>query len=213
MDALNQHTRTTQSGFSLMETLLALAIMSVASLALFQSTTTLLRLSDRTVNAALKSQDDAIIQVSFGRLIRGLVQAWPDDKNHIFTGEQRGFSGLTQTPLQTMSPGLQGFALAVESSSEETQLIYRSESVEWVMQHFPYADARFSYLGADNIWRPQWPPEQAPKVDTFGSEELMDLPSFPLAIRLTVGQGREEDQIIWIARVESQKELPNLEDF
>lgn len=196
-----------------METLLALAIMSVASLALFQSTTTLLRLSDRTVNAALKSQDKAVIQESFARLIGGLVLAWPDDKKQIFKGESRGFSGLTRTPLQTLLPGLLGFSLGVESGSQETQLVYRSKGVEWVLQRFPYADARFSYLGADNVWRSQWPPEKAPKVDAFGSENFMDPPSFPLAIRLSVGAGSEESRVVWIAMVESRKELPDLGEF
>jgi hypothetical protein len=110
-------------------------------------------------------------------------------------------------------PGLQSFSLAVESDSQETQLVYRSKGVEWIIKNFPYGDAWFSYLGADNIWRSQWPPEKAPRVDAFGSDDFMDPPSFPLAIRLSVGPSREQGQLVWIAMVESRKELPDLGEF
>lgn len=196
-----------------METLLALAIMSVASLALFQSTTTLLRLSDSTVNAALKSQDEATIQKSFSQLIAGLVQAWPDDKTHVFKGDATGFSGLTRTPFHTLTPGLNPFSLRVQNDTNTAKLIYQSGDIEWVLQEFTSPGARFSYLGADHIWRPAWPPKTTPQVDAFNSADFFDPPSFPLAIRLSIGRENGHAARVWIAAIETRAELPDLGDL
>lgn len=196
-----------------METLLALAIMSVASLALFQSTVTLLRLSDRTVNAALKSQDEAIIQKSFSQLVAGMVQAWPEDKKHVFRGDAEGFSGLTRTPFHTLTPGLNPFSLSVQNDADKSRLIYQSGDVEWVLQEFAFPNARISYLGADHAWRPVWPPKMTPKVDSFNSEEFFFPPSFPLAIKLSIGQDDGREAMVWIAATENRAELPVSGEF
>ena len=56
-------------GFSLLETLFALVIMSFASLALFQSTSAMLSLSDRAVSAAERTLDGALDRRAIGHWI------------------------------------------------------------------------------------------------------------------------------------------------
>lgn len=192
-----------------METLLALAIMSVASLALFQSTATLLRLSERTTNAALRSQDEAVLQQSFAGLVGGLVPAWPKDKKNVFNGTSAGFSGLTRKPFHTLEIGLSPFSLSLENDGRESLLVYRSGKTEWILQTFPGADAQFLYLGVDNLWRKSWPPEATPEAGKFSDAQYFDPPAFPLAIQLQTAN----TEVVWIAYVNYRDELPDLEDF
>ncbi len=196
-----------------METLLALAIMSVASLALFQSTAALLRLSDRTINAALRTQDVSVLQKSFNGLVGGLVPAWPKDTANLFTGTPTGFSGLTRTPFHTLDIRLTPFRMALENNGSGSALIYRSGKVEWALKTFSDTNARFSYLGADNVWRPTWPPENTPEPGSFGDAQFYDPPAFPLAIRLQATEGRSGKGVVWIAYINYLDELPNLEEF
>lgn len=212
--------RVNQSGFSLLETLLALAIMSVASLALFQSTSSLLRLSDRTVNAALKAQDLAVGQKSFAALVGGLVLNWPDAEADKFVGTARMFSGLTRTPFHSVKAGLYRFSLTMENNGSGTSFVYRSDGVEWVLREFPAADGQFSYLGADNVWRPAWPPKETPEPGDFGDAKFYDPPTLPLAIRLRVSKAgaarlnaSAPDDIIWIVSTGTRDELPDLTDI
>ncbi len=213
-----QHTK---RGFSLLETLLALAIMSVASLALFQSTSTLLHLSERTVNAALEAQELAVVQKSYGALIGGMVLHWPDDDKSAFVGQPGQFSGVTRTPFHTLNIGLSAFTLSLQSDGRKTWLVYQSGDIEWVLQEFAAADGQFSYLGADNAWRSSWPPKETPEPGDFGDAQFYDPPTFPLAIRLTAGNAigvassnaAAPGDIIWIASVGTRDELPDLRDL
>jgi prepilin-type N-terminal cleavage/methylation domain-containing protein len=213
MDVLNHKNRQSQSGFSLMETLLALAIMSVASLALFQSTAALLRLSNRTVEAALRSQDVAVIQKSFAALVKGLVPAWPKDTANTFRGDSTGFSGLTRMPFHTLEVSLMPFSLSLENNGSTSSLIYRSGKVEWVLKTFSGAGAYFSYLGEDNVWRRSWPPKNTPEPGQFGDAQFYDPPTFPLAIQLRAPGVNPDTGIVWIAYIGYREELPNLEEF
>jgi len=195
-----------------METLLALAIMSVASLALFQSTAALLRLSDRTINAALRTQDVSVLQKSFNGLVGGLVPAWPKDTSNVFTGTPTRFSGLTRTPLHTLDISLTPFSMTLENDGAGSTLIYRSGKVEWVLKTFPDANAHFSYLGEDNVWRPTWPPKNTPEPGPFKDAQYYDPPAFPLAIRLQALEEPSGKDIVWIAFVNYRDQLPILED-
>ncbi len=196
-----------------METLLALAIMSVASLALFQSTATLLRLSERTVNAALNVQDVAVMQKSFTALVRGMVAAWPKDDEDAFVGTSSGFSGLTRTPFHTLDIGLTRFSLSLDHDLVKSLLVYRSGDTEWILQNFSISNEQFSYLGEDNVWRQSWPPEETPEPGDFGDAEYFDPPTFPLAIRLQARTEYGQAKIVWIAALGDRAELPVLDGF
>jgi prepilin-type N-terminal cleavage/methylation domain-containing protein len=211
MHTMTQTQEQAQSGFSLLETLLALAIMSVASLALFQSTTTLLRLSDRTVNAALKAQDVAVMQKSFSELVKGLVPAWSNKKEGHFIGTSGYFSGLTRAPLHTLKIGIAPFTLKLETGVDTASLVYQSEDTQWVLKSLRANEAKFSYLGEDNRWRSSWPPAQTPDASDFGDGRFYDPPTFPLAIRLWAEDSRTGKHLVWIAEVADRTELPLLE--
>ncbi len=211
MDVLTNHNEDQCRGFSLMETLLALAIMSVASLALFQSTGTLLRMSERTINAAMQAQDTAVLQKSFNGLVGGLVPAWPKDVEDRFVGNSAGFSGLTRTPFHTLGIGLSKFTLAVQHEARTTALVYRSQDTEWVLRDFASAQAEFSYLAADNVWYSSWPLDTTPKTSNFDDESFYDPPTFPLAIKLRVKSEATGLDLAWIALVGERDELPDLE--
>ncbi len=196
-----------------METLLALAIMSVASLALFQSTTTLLRLSERTINAAQRAQDAAVMQKSFIGLVEGIVPGWPKDKADVFTGDRAGFSSLTRAPLHTLEPALRRFALVLESDGRSSSLIYQSGDTRWVLKAFPYPQATFSYLGENNLWYPAWPLAQTPEAGEFDDAKFIDPPALPLAIRLEVGASTQDAKTVWIAYIGAREKLPDLKEF
>lgn len=213
MDALKNRIEGKQRGFSLMETLLALAIMSMASLALFQSTASFLRLSERTIDSAFRAQDVAVLQKSFSQLVSGLIPAWSDEKKQIFIGTSTRFSGLTRLPYHTLNVGLTKFSLSLENDGVTSMLVYRSGSLEWVLQEFPTPNAQFYYLGADNVWRKDWPPKVTPEPGIYGDARFYKVPTFPLAIQLRAWNAKTNAGVVWLAEINDRVTLPKLEEF
>jgi len=200
-----------QSGFSLLETLLALAIMSMTSLALFQSTASLLRFSERTVNAAFAAEDEAVTQKSFAKLIEGIVPDWPDRKEHQFRGTANGFVGMTSSALHTLDIGLHDFSLSLQRNAQSSTLIYNSQKTQWKLKEIASEDARFSYLGADNVWRSSWPPKGTPEAGNLGDARFFKPPALPLAIRLQAGDINANTAMVWIVSMplRAKLDVPN----
>ena len=75
-----------EAGFSLLEVLIALAIMSLTSLALFQSMSRMLYISDRAIDVSEQSLENAVSNLTIRQLVDGLVPSWSIKPEDSFLG-------------------------------------------------------------------------------------------------------------------------------
>ncbi len=204
---------TDQRGFSLLELIASLAIVSLVSAALFQSMASWMRLSSRASGAAEASLAAIAGQQMFDRIVGGLIFAWPEETARRFVGAADGFSGITTTPLHGLHPQLASASIVVLRPNNATRgrIVYRSDEIEWTLREFDGA-AAFSYLGADGAWRESWPPETNPDPGSFGDAAYFDTPQLPAAIRLSFDDGG--NSTVWIADIASDPRIPQrVQDF
>lgn len=216
-----------EAGFTLLETLVALAIMAVASLALFQSTTAMLSLSDRAVAASERSLDSVLDRKALNGVLDGLVPAWPDQGRVKFTGNGTRLSGLTSGGLSVKQSGAQAFALTLETRGNRTALIYTAINTSrsarriddapqpiTLMANLP-DDVRFAYKDDLGTWSDIWPPEMpAPSGvsrvvrSSEDMRSLMPPPPLPVAIALRRDGGGNAAGTLMITAVRQAYDLP-----
>ena len=200
-----------QAGFSLLETLFALAIMSLASVALFQSTSSMLALSDRAVAAGERAVNSGLDRLAVNGVIDGLLPHWPHESESTFTGTARQLKGLTTGTLNTDISRPETVTLSFASGeSGDDILFYRSAAAPqgWALMSGLPQGARFEYMGIDHNWYAAWPPEVTPSRGYFNEEALQSTPALPAAIR-----ARSGDFILWTSRVSKAVILPDTLDL
>lgn len=196
-----------QRGFSLLELIASLAIVSLVSAALFQSMAAWMRLSARAGAAADETLTSIAGQQMFDRAVGGMTFAWPEETNAQFIGAADGFSGLSRSPLQGLFPQLSVIQFSVRSPrpGEKGGIIYTSGAADWTLQEFD-GRATLSYLGEDGVWRPSWPPASNPEPGPFADADYYAIPKLPAAIRLSyLNDGAEN---VWIADISGKPRVP-----
>lgn len=172
-------------GFTLLETMIALALMALTTLALFQSGSALLRVSDRAVNLARTSINENVTRQIYVDLVRGLVPAWEENSSQIFEGKPEGFHGLSSAIPTSMTTTLAPFSIDLRANTKTGQTLRLNVGTTGLdLVQFDSTDMQFSYLGADGVWRSSWPPETVPKPGFFDDDKYMDMPQLPKAIKL-----------------------------
>jgi len=172
-----------ERGLTLVETLVGLALLSLISMAMFQSITIWLLLSTQTSMHAQGAVSGAISSQQFQWVVRGLTPAWPEEDEKIFSGTPRGFSGISRRPLESASPGMGVISMTVEIDGGEAKLTYRSGDLSWPFLRASIREGAFTYLAADGTWRQEWPPETSPEAGPFDDAIFAPTPQLPLAIR------------------------------
>lgn len=204
--------KTAESGFTLLETLISLAILSVVSLALFQSTSSLLRITDRAVNAGERALETAVSRKTFRASVGGLQPGWVEEPLNVFNGDALGFSGISTGAPAFASVSLQPFSFALVLQTQgRIALEVNSDGKVWNLQSFSADQASFSYLGVDQTWYEVWPPENTPAPGFFNDKLFMKPPQLPLAIRLHgIDQNHQFD---WVAAIAGAHVLPHRDEF
>lgn len=198
-----------EAGFTLLETLVTLAILSISSVLIFQSLTGQYELTARIDAAATSATSDAVRRESFSSVVGSLVPSWPEDSQSPFVATPEQLSGLTSAPLMDEAPGLVYFTL--EISGDPSELAYISRGRRVVLETFDDM-ASFSYLGADNNWYPQWPPTDAtPDAGRFDDSSAYETWPLPRAVRI---QTASRAQLDWITILDWQgPRLPRRQDI
>lgn len=196
-----------QRGFSLLELMVSLAIVSLVSAALFQSMAAWMRLSARASTAADEALTSIAGQQMFDRAVGGLIFAWPEETAYRFIGAPDGFSGVSATPLQGLFPRLGVIQVAIERPDDgrRGRIVYQSGATDWTLQEFDET-ASFSYLGADGAWRANWPPAVNPEPGPFEDAAFFDTPQLPLAIRASYVDHAVNK--VWIADISGDPQIP-----
>ncbi len=196
-----------QRGFSLLELIASLAIVSLVSAALFQSIAAWMQLSARASAAAEGSLSAIAGQRMFDRIVGGLTFAWPEEDAFRFVGAADGFSGVAAAPLHGFHPHLAPVRVIVRrpDGEERGRITYQSGDIEWALQALD-GTAALSYLGADGVWRSTWPPAANPEPGPFDDAAYFDTPQLPLAIRASFSDG--DASSAWIADISGHPRIP-----
>lgn len=197
-----------QLGFSLMEVLIALAIASLASLALFQSMGMWVTIAGKASNAASGALTSNVKDFQFRTLVYGIVPGWDTDEDEQFSGTAVRFSAISANQLHLETPQLLPIVISLVRQDDELLLTYEATSTGWTLQRFAGGRGAFHYLGADGAWYDRWPPEKTPEPGPFLDSTFYDTPQLPLAIRLSVSTENTADQQITIAPIAFEKDAP-----
>ncbi len=193
-------------GFSLLEVLVALAIMSVASLGLFQSLSSMLEVSSKSVRYTEGTLNNAIIDRSLSQLVRGLVTEWPDGPDSPFKGRETEFEGLSTRAIEEDNFGVMSFTLQLrENQQAGRDLVYLSANQEIYLARNLPDSSHFLYRYVDGRWSDVWP--LPPSRDESELEELLpfETKAMPVAIALKSSNAALE----WIYRVDKYRYLPD----
>jgi len=204
------HMTAKDSGFSLLETMVALAILSIASLALFQSTGSMLRMSDRTVKVGESIIDRALTRRHLEALVNQLVPSWEHGEEPAFMGDEEQFSGISRMAFNADQVGFSHFLIRLEpdSNSQLTLSLQLDDDVS-SLQFGVSNGARFNYLTPTNKWIAIWPPNI--QEEKFGEKDFLAQYNLklPEAIRL-IDSNRD---IIWVIPVPDAQNVPDTIDF
>lgn len=189
-----------ERGFTLLETLMALAIMSIISLALFQSLGQMLAVSDRAVRLGNNALDQFANEAGYRDFIGDIIGTWTAADPFIFKGDAQQMSGLAVSPLIVDArTGAQNFRLSIQPSPPQTarpaqfQLIIESSGLSPnglglrptpVLARFEGENPRLVYLSYDETPRRIWPPKTVPSPGILTDHNFMDIPRLPHAIGL-----------------------------
>jgi prepilin-type N-terminal cleavage/methylation domain-containing protein len=208
----------TDYGFSLLEMLFALAIMSLASLALFQSTSAMLQLSGRAVAAGERTLNTGLDRQILNNLAEGLLPAWPEEAQGQFIGAGDNFRGQSTGAPQNGAARPVSFALTLEpQTGGGLALTYQRQDDEkegsgaepWVLLSGLPDGSRWEYMGIDHEFHSLWPPKIRPARGYFNDDLLLTMPPLPEAIKLVGAQGAT----LWTGAVGRAKTLPNRTDI
>lgn len=173
------------SGFSLLEMLVALSLLSLISLALFQSTTLLLQTSNKAANVGERIFDEFIALQTYQDLVANLIPAWDQQPDEVFKGSTESFSGLSAGVPTWEGQRIAAFTLRFENPETGGKvLLLDSDKGSFPIITLPQGRFAFHYLGADRQWYEAWPPETVPSPGFFDDAKYMTVPQLPLAIRL-----------------------------
>ena len=174
-----------QRGFTLLEVLVVLIIVSMVSGIVFQAFEITLRLNRRFGLEQANSQQGAMLADWFRQSIRGLQPDYTEGKS-IFKGGEKRISGLSTNTLAADYgvPAALVWELAFDPDRGETSLRYGTGDNSAPLISWPGTAGRFVYFDAKGEAHDSWPPP------------LGMWPQLPAAIRLEAARGSEPYVIV-----------------
>lgn len=163
-------------GFTLVEMLVVLVVVSLAFGILFAGMGQAVRLQQRVAVLEVEAERDAVAAATLRAIVHGLA---PDHAGQpgVFRGSEREITGLSRFVLVGIEDGAAQFKLRLEyrRSDDQTVLIYaRGEQSPIPLMAWAGNVGRFRFLSGDGELRALWPP-------------LGVAPQFPVAIVLERG--------------------------
>lgn len=148
-----------QAGFTLVEVMVTLVILSMAAAVVFGSLTQVLDARARLRPYLDRSGETALVAGWFRQTVQALIADYDTGKNR-FTANADGFSGLTASPLLG-SPGTPTafrWVLKYDPALDVSLLEYAEKPTNTVqIARWGGKDAVFSYYGSDQEWHRAWP--------------------------------------------------------
>jgi general secretion pathway protein J len=185
--------RPNSRGFTLLEVIVMLMVVSLVSVVLMQGMSLVLRLRTN-LSAQTVDLDQIALKRNYVRQpLQGLIGDFPDGKDK-FRGEPKSVSGLTTQPLFRRAGRAITFVLALEfnASDSENTLSYReSEDQPVIIAQWEGDEAFFKYIGTMGQWDEVWPPPEGPVLANVITD--VKAPQLPEFIFLDTGSATEID--------------------
>jgi len=180
------------NGFTLLEVLVVLLVVSLVSTLLVQGISLVLNMRYRFADH-LHYQQAAVLQSYwFRQVCMGLTPDMPEGEG-VFSGTGRQMHGLTLAPLQGEVGGAKQVDFSFERKAAALVLTYRQDDeCSFELVRWPAGQGRFSYLDSNGHWYDQWPP-------FLGNHAQL-----PLAVRLQVESGR--GPLVWLVNVAGRRQ-------
>ena len=157
-----------QKGFTLMELLVVLVLISLLMTTLMQGLSYFLKLKERGSALVLTQQKTQMQEYWFKMLIQGLTpyQSFTEKK---FEGNKTQLMGQTLTTLTSAPASIEDISLKLEQTSEVVRLIYVEGGYTWVLGEWVSNKAHLSYQDQEGDMHELWPPQ--------GNDEITQLPA------------------------------------
>lgn len=148
-----------QRGFTLLEILVVLVIVSLTSGILFQAMGQVAQLQKKFGVELVHTQQGEMLSNWFQQSIEGLLPDYPDGKNK-FSGTERRLSGLTTNPLAAENgvPSSLVWEFAFDADTGETRLLYGSGKDAAPVISWQGNKGKFAYLDSKGELHESWPP-------------------------------------------------------
>jgi general secretion pathway protein J len=187
------------AGFTILEVLVVLIIVSLISVVLMQGLTLVLNLRNAFGDQMLELDRATVKRNLVQQPLRGLVPDFNDGEDQ-FVGTAASVSGLTLQPLYRRSGRATPFSLTLEydESQRTNKLLYREnrnaplEIAEW-----PGERAYFRFIGDANGWAEAWPPTDMMQAMPGVITDIRP-PQLPELIYLVTGDTTEIDYAVAI---------------
>jgi general secretion pathway protein J len=188
------------AGFTLLEMLVVLVLVSLITTLLMQGLSQVLVLRSR-VFAQLDGQRVTALQQHWFVSVNAALAPDQPEGEHVFAGQTGRLHGLSLMPLNGVAGMPTPVTWELEQVDNETVLRYQEgESEPWEVAHWLGDTEGFRYLDDEGTWHAQWPPG------------LQTTAQLPAAIQLYVAGVRGPH--VWVASVRGRREpRPDTKDL
>ena len=157
----------TSRGFTLVEMLVVLLIVGMASSLLFEGSAQVMAMQARFNGQLERLRGESLRADWLRQVVQGLQPDYPDGA-HTFKGSARGFSGLTTNPLSTSYGGLAAFAVELQRDTLHHEMVLRYGNNKGAPELLRWKgdQALLRYVDATGEAHDAWPPPlgQSPQL-------------------------------------------------
>lgn len=146
------------AGFTLMETLVMLVLVSFAVLLMFQMLGTYRIARERFIAQSGHVDRQALFDAWFADSVHGLYPVEGED----FSGDGRRFAGTTLNPLYASAGAPVAVEWSLDRAADGAWSVSYAEGgkARWILPMADATDVRFVYLDGAGAERERWPPPQ-----------------------------------------------------
>ena len=177
-------------GFTLVEMLVTLAVVSLVGALLWQALATAGRLEQQLERTRTLSNDDLLRRAWVEQALAGVMTGAQGDPVR-FRGRRDTLSGYTAMPPWPGSLGPELMTLEIERSGDEAQrLLARRPGRDEPLELWRWAgrDGGFEYLDTGGRWHDTWPPPQGRQPRLPVAVRLHGPPAGTVMVAVTTGQ-------------------------
>lgn len=169
-----------RSGFTLLETLIALVIAAMVTLVLLDSLSRVAEHASRLEQLTHRASENTLAAIPFRRALEAAVADYHDGSAP-FTGRPDRVTGLTLQAVSAQHGEPAPFTLAIEGEGADTRLVY-SETGETIFTFSLPADSVLQYRDKTALLHDIWPP-----ADGFGLDDPEFFQPVPAAFLVMAG--------------------------
>ena len=184
-------------GFSLLEAIVTLVVVSLIVTVLMQALAQSLDMRERLVRHQRQARTAALQEQWFRDTVASSLSDLPDALGHL-RGDTHRLEVLTPVPL--LGEGMARVRWEVIKTDDGLALGYSGPGWSGVVVQGPLQDARFAYMDRQGGWQDTWAPEVPEDADPGA------VPMLPKMVRFQATTTRGE--LVWLVPVRSDPYVP-----